>query len=251
MTVLKEIQREMMRKSDMDSYTTDIVNECRNYVDGQITTHIMPVREDCDKNMASIRAIQEFIKKVESKNSSHESLLMHDKWDRDKCKVSFRGFKTTDLTSRAEFMFALSAKHPQFPHFPAGHTFKGAYGSKKVSNESFLEFPNEDMAALFVETIADKSLAPAFKGAKMDFQGTSIEVTHMKSILQRTRNFYLGEAKKLILAKDPDSGPVIDWLKREITVTNFKDPAFIQQTKPIKDVTGQFFGPFGSLAFEA
>ena len=77
----------------------------------------------------------------------------------------------------------------------------------------------------------------------MDFKGASIDVTHMKSILQRTRNFYVGEALKLILATAPESGAEIVWLTRTININ--KEPVFEQ---PKKVVTGSFLGQYANLS---
>ncbi len=83
--------------------------------------------------------------------------------------------------------------------------------------------------------------------AKVDFKGASIDVTHMKSILQRTRNFYIGEALKLILAKSPECGAAIKWVDRTI-YTPDNVPVFCQ---PKKVVTGEFKGSCATLSFVA
>ena len=136
---------EMVTQKGMNDYRDGIMSECKSIV----TSEVMPVREDVDRVAASVRQIQKYIKETESKNVSHEALLINDRTDRDKCKVSFKGFQSPDLKLRADAMCDLARKYPQYAHFPPGHTFKGPYGSRKLTNESFLEFPNEDLAMLF------------------------------------------------------------------------------------------------------
>ena len=141
------------------------------------------------------------------------------------------------MRARDAFMRELATKHPTYNYIFTGHTFKGPYKNKKLSNESYLEFANEDMAYLFCEPFNDKN---TFK-----FGNDSIVVKQMAPKLQRTRNYYMGEALKLILAKSPDCGAAIKWEDRSI-ITPDKTSVFQQ---PKKVVTGEFLNGFTDLSF--
>ena len=85
-----------------------------------------------------------------------------------------------------------------------------------------------------------------FEGSNnCEFRGGLIAIKMMQPKLQRTRFFYLGEAKKLILAKSPDCGAEIKWEDRKI-YTPDNNVVFEQ---PKKVVTGNFYGNFASLSF--
>ena len=112
--------------------------------------------------------------------------------------------------------------------------------SKKLTNESYLEFANEDMACLFAEQFGDKNNL-----IKVEFGGDTITVKPMTPKLQRTRNYYVGAAHKLILAKDPLCGADIKWEDRTIFLPD-KTTVFKQ---PKRVVTGEFLEAFSNLSF--
>ena len=58
---IQSMKAGMITQTGMDSSIKSVVSECKSYVHSHVTNQLIPVREDVDNTMASVRAIQDYI----------------------------------------------------------------------------------------------------------------------------------------------------------------------------------------------
>ena len=129
-----------------------------------------------------------------------------------------------------------------FRYVDVGCFCSGAYNARKLTNIVWVEFASIDTAQHFNKKVVEVSI-------KLENGGKQILVKPARTELQKTRNYALNEAKKLITNAPESNGKSVEIIwkvpdskSRYVKVNG--DVAFVQ-TKD--DAKGSFSAPFTGL----
>ena len=167
-------------------------------------------------------------------------------------QVCFKGFSADTAVERADLIKSFMASH--FPGNSSSGEYiacidtrmRGPWGSRTMSDESFVQFFTSEARERVMKAIIDGKLASNLASVK----GAKLSVGRMRTDVHRSRDFAMRKAEELIRQKLSSKSVSLEGVKYEKTkesrkiVVNEQD-AFVQERG---NSFGAFAGEFTDLS---
>ena len=242
--VIDEVENKVATKQDIHESEKRVALNVAEQISAAVDPlkeEISLVKQQIDADITEMRKqiIALESKRAVSTSSQQISDLMRqvDALDENHRRVAFLGLpdacQEQDRIAKIEAL--LKEKVPNIKYTHVTNIFKGPYNNRKLSQNSYAEFP----------CVADvKKVLEALKDVQFEVSGKAVVIKQSKTKLQSKRNWSLSEAEKLLKEKASDGVEVqLEWKERVVKVNGI---IAFKQNKT--DSGGTFSAPFTSLA---